>query len=136
MSEYVDEYPSVEVLEQKKIIVRAKCLRCGGVWCPKAIDGVIKNMPKCCTHCKSPYWNKPRLRTGDAASPNKYGFDALRVGVWMAFPWFLKPDGSDDWEANAKRARSLEQYMRRHGYAYEHRNGTPTAPGLHIRRRT
>ena len=32
-----------------------KCLRCGGTWVPRKTTN-----PKCCPHCKSPYWNKPR----------------------------------------------------------------------------
>jgi len=32
------------------------CLRCGNVWI------ALKENPKCCTRCKSPAWNKPRIR--------------------------------------------------------------------------
>ena len=119
------------VVTEQAIIV-AICFRCGESWQPKA-----QNInPKRCARCNSPYWNTPRKELGESRVNNKYGFDRLRVGEWLAFPWFLKPDGSPDWSANAARARSLEQFMRRHNYRYEFRNGTPSAPGLHIKRIT
>ena len=33
-----------------------ECTRCGEVWYSKNED------PKACNGCKSPYWNKPRVR--------------------------------------------------------------------------
>lgn len=115
--EYVDQYPSVGRVEQKKMIIQAKCLRCGGVWCPKTVNGLIKNMPKFCTHCKSPYWNKPRLERGVAGAVNKYGFDTWEIGKWYSLPKYLHPDGSIDMAKNETRWRSLAQFARRRGLA-------------------
>jgi DNA-directed RNA polymerase subunit RPC12/RpoP len=36
-----------------------QCNRCGNQW-----DSKIKEGPKNCPKCKSPYWNKPRVRAG------------------------------------------------------------------------
>lgn len=34
-----------------------KCERCGYVWVPRT-----EVKPTICPHCKSPYWDKPRVR--------------------------------------------------------------------------
>jgi predicted Zn-ribbon and HTH transcriptional regulator len=34
------------------------CERCGHKWAPRN----IKEEPKVCPKCKSPYWNKPRRK--------------------------------------------------------------------------
>ncbi len=34
-----------------------KCERCGHVWLPKT-----ERRPTICPKCKSPYWDKPRIR--------------------------------------------------------------------------
>lgn len=34
-----------------------QCERCGHVWVPKS-----ERRPTICPKCKSPYWDKPRLR--------------------------------------------------------------------------
>ena len=35
-----------------------KCERCGHEWIPNDIN----TEPRVCPKCKSPYWNKPRIR--------------------------------------------------------------------------
>ena len=39
------------------VIFKWKCLRCAWEWIPK-----VEYPPVRCPHCKSPYWNKPRVR--------------------------------------------------------------------------
>lgn len=34
-----------------------QCERCGHIWLP-----VSEEEPRVCPRCKSPYWNKPRVR--------------------------------------------------------------------------
>jgi len=36
-----------------------KCERCGHEWSPRKKESPI---PVVCPKCKSPYWNKPRIR--------------------------------------------------------------------------
>lgn len=114
-------YPSVALEVVQKEVWRATCFRCGETWNLK--DQRI--MPKNCAKCNSPYWNKPKLKTGEAASPNKYGFECLRDFKWHGFPFSLdaKDSYGMDWTANARRARSLEQFMRRRDWSYEHKLG-------------
>jgi len=35
-----------------------KCGRCGHIWVPRSYD----DEPRVCPKCKSPYWNKPKVR--------------------------------------------------------------------------
>ena len=37
-----------------------KCTRCEYEWFPRIIDGMIQK-PDHCSHCKSPYWFRPKL---------------------------------------------------------------------------
>lgn len=44
-----------------KILIKCygfKCKRCGYKW----ISKLNLSMPKCCPGCKSPYWNRPRMK--------------------------------------------------------------------------
>lgn len=36
---------------------RYTCTRCGHVWIPRA-----DARPQTCAHCRSPYWDRPRIR--------------------------------------------------------------------------
>jgi predicted Zn-ribbon and HTH transcriptional regulator len=38
--------------------VECGCERCGHTWTPRVEEG----LPTICPHCKSAYWNKPRVR--------------------------------------------------------------------------
>lgn len=91
------------------------CRRCLGSWVAK-----VEN-PKVCALCKSPYWNKERLRTGESGAVNKYGLDKIKLNEWSYFPYILKDNGTDDEEANARMARSLEQYIRRKDWHYTYK---------------
>lgn len=37
-----------------------KCKRCGHEWHPRK-----QEYPKCCAKCKSPYWDRDRIKGGD-----------------------------------------------------------------------
>ena len=37
-------------------IYKVKCTRCGYEWIPRTLK------PKVCAKCRSPYWDKPRIR--------------------------------------------------------------------------
>lgn len=82
--------------------------------------------PKRCAKCKSPYWNKEKRVFAEGSSgANKYGFDKINFKEWCYFPYFLNkrdPHGVDR-PANERQARALEQFMRRKGWAYIHKNG-------------
>lgn len=115
--------------------IRAKCGRCGHDWTPKV------KAPKVCANCRSPYWNRERTRPVDARGRvNKYGFDEIKVNEWKRFAWLLDSKGGLDRAANSSRARSLEQYMRRHGYNYATdgvMSKDPARPsGLYVMRRS
>lgn len=55
-------------MEQKYIIRKTinafKCLRCGHEWIPRVemaqLEGKIKDKPRICPSCKTPYWDLPR----------------------------------------------------------------------------
>lgn len=51
---------------QKKL----ECNRCGHTWIPRG-----EELPTACPNptCKSPYWNKPRVRGVDKSKPKKRG---------------------------------------------------------------
>lgn len=47
-----------EIMPRAKFLVSGwECTRCGHKWVPK-----IVREPKRCPRCKSPYWNKKRVR--------------------------------------------------------------------------
>lgn len=95
------------------------CKRCLGSWFSKVPD------PKVCALCKSPYWKKDRLRTGAVGAVNKYGFDAIALNKWAWFPLYCDPKQHMglDHDANYRRSKSLEQYLRRKGWHYTHKFG-------------
>lgn len=96
-----------------KIIRVALCNRCLYEWEPQL------SVPKRCAKCNSPYWNKERCVPVNAQGKvNKYGFDKIEIGKWSEFPTYETASGGVDVSRNATFWRSLEQYMRRHGYAY------------------
>lgn len=43
--------------QETVILCYAKCERCGHEWKRRSAD-----LPKVCPKCKSPYWNKERVR--------------------------------------------------------------------------
>lgn len=44
-----------------------RCERCGHEWVPRDKG----QEPKVCPHCKSPYWDRPRMATETARSASK-----------------------------------------------------------------
>jgi len=64
-----DQTTKEEVKEEVEEIVniqirRCKCLRCSNEW-----ESRMKERPKYCPHCKSPYWYKPYQK--DLSFPHK-----------------------------------------------------------------
>lgn len=108
-----------KLLEVEELI----CRRCLGSWIAKV------ESPKVCALCKSPSWNKDRLRTGDVGAVNKYGFDVLVDFKWHYFPYFLDKNAHDgmDLNANFRMSRSLEQFIRRKNWSYEYKLGSNEA---------
>lgn len=112
----------VALVDVSKQVLVANCKRCNRSWNPKS-DRVV---PKRCAKCNSPYWNKDRLRTGDAGAPNKYGFDTWELNKWYVIPSFQGADGNADTQKNETRWRSLAQFARRRGLvAYFDQNQPP-----------
>lgn len=114
------EMENIRFVERSYDAQLATCNRCGYEW------EIRVNNPRTCARCRSPYWNKPRkVLINSHGNANKYGFDALSDFKWRGFPFSL--DSKDahgmDWNANARRARSLEQFMRRKNWSYEHKLG-------------
>lgn len=42
----------------REYIHNLTCIRCGYEWAPNNFN----KLPRCCPSCKSPYWNRPRVR--------------------------------------------------------------------------
>lgn len=62
-------YENVYILMSKEYIIKKevnafKCLRCNHEWIPRVsmqeLEGIIKDKPRICPSCKSPYWDIPR----------------------------------------------------------------------------
>lgn len=107
-----EQYPTVGCDVVKEQRWRAACLRCGKIWNIKNINAI----PKQCVKCKSPYWHKERLKTGEKGAANKYGFNDWKINTWYHLPTFVMPDGGIDTGKNETRWRSLAQFARRRGY--------------------
>lgn len=53
------------------LIHTLQCTRCGNVWAPRSFD----QLPRYCPSCKSPYWNKTRVReTKERQQDDGFGF--------------------------------------------------------------
>ncbi len=54
--------------EERSLLPRLKCLRCGHEWIPRS-DGPPRNCPN--KKCNSPYWDRERkvAREGQIAAP-------------------------------------------------------------------
>ena len=39
-----------------------RCERCGHIWCPRSPEK--EEEPETCPKCRSPYWNKPKVKKG------------------------------------------------------------------------
>ena len=51
-----------------------ECERCRHKWCPKTINQQYPDrveIPVICPKCKSPYWNKPKLKKPKKGSSGK-----------------------------------------------------------------
>lgn len=100
------------------------CTRCLHRWNSALIQ------PKQCPKCKSPYWCKPRIVRAEKVG---YYWHDLQVGVEKILPWPLDGTGNVDRESADRRARSLEQYARRHNWEIYWKG---SGKGLHITRKS
>lgn len=61
-------------------VIGFACYRCGHQWTPsKMIPHGAKNikMPTVCPRCKSPFWNRPRLKDIE---------DIIQSGIYQSYP--------------------------------------------------
>ncbi len=57
----------------KIVINQVTCQRCGHKWYPRSPEVII------CPHCKSPYWDKKKVRTTKTVNVKKDGKNAVEV---------------------------------------------------------
>lgn len=58
----------------KVMIEGFQCERCKHIWTPRS---KIEGIPTICPKCKSPYWNKPKIRTRNILKSNIQGGDDI-----------------------------------------------------------
>jgi len=101
------------------------CIICSHEWASR------KPNPKRCANCKSPCWNKGKLRKEKKCFKPKYDIRDLNVNDEKLFPWPQNEKGNLNGRESANMNRSICQYGKRHGKHF-HRYGTHA--GLKVRR--
>lgn len=67
----------IVMLPKHTTVTQLSCKRCGHKWWGKLdVNGKLI-IPKTCTSCKSPYWNKPITRHSTSESSKRKGLNNI-----------------------------------------------------------